>query len=513
MISKASLSFARHLMAVLALGALSACDDDGDGKTQKTPGTIDGGADGGDPVSTTFAAYCAERSRLYFDFLQHCYGEEHYSEEYRKEYVPEITDRCQKAQGALDDGRLIYDGEQATRCLASIDPMDCSTAFLSDDCNGIFTGTSNPGDDCYREETQVFLVGTSTCKGGLCIEEENMCPGTCTALPARGEGCLSGQCGPEDYCDEETDKCVARKGAGEDCPRGYECTTGTLCTGEPGAGKCLAVAKDKTEACGTTTVCGGPSACVDGTCKSRSELGEACALSSNCPANAVCKDKVCAALVGVGGSCTINTHCKADHLCDDDTEKCVALPGKDEPCLKNRCSPGDYCRFDTEKDGPNGTCRALVTEGNDCLANGLPDTEACVDGVFCVETGTCEAPGKVNEPCNVFDERTCEAGLWCSRATKTCVAPAAKDAPCNPYWWTRACQPGLGCACSLKNTDSCNSIDRFPTEFDTCQPLGEAGADCFRQGECKTGQCTIDFEAPKTTPGKCEAEPMECLPE
>lgn len=142
---------------------------DGGDRDAMDTGDADGGEDNAAGVG--LQAYCERTSAGYYDHLQNCYGTRPYPEERREEFVGEVRTRCLQAGPAVEAGRLGYDGVQASRCLDSLQPESCLPFASGPDCRAVFTGMSPIGGDCYREESLVFVVGTSTCAGGYCDQQ------------------------------------------------------------------------------------------------------------------------------------------------------------------------------------------------------------------------------------------------------------------------------------------------------------------------------------------------------
>ncbi len=473
------------------------------------------------PEPLSLAAYCANRAARGYDFLQTCFGRENYPETRRADYVSGLEARCMQVATALSAGRLAYDGVQAARCVSALDPSDCVQANQDEACLSVFEGRVEAGGDCYPEESLVYLVGVAACRGGFC-QEQQACPGTCVAFPARGSACPDQVCGPDDYCDDTEMRCKARLGAGEAC-EGQPCVEGAVC-GDPdgsGSSRCVARVRSASEPCDANHQCPPPVQCIEGRCTQEVGLGDPCVGNFNCPEGAFCmsgeadaSERRCRMPSAADGPCDRDEHCQAGLGClvsAGSAGRCAVLPGAGETCLMGRCRAGASCRRADGDDPTEGTCRLRVGEGEACPGV-APDSTLCSDGLFCTEQRTCELPGALGEPCNVFELESCEAGLWCSRETGTCLAPAAQGAACNPVL-APSCAAGLGCACGLEDTGLCNSHAREPSATDTCQPLRGTDAECYRYNECASADCILDFDA--ETAGRCAPPPIDeplCLP-
>jgi hypothetical protein len=473
------------------------------------PDAGDAGDAGPDEPTETLelASYCEQLAALYYEYLHACYGAAAYPDSEREQRVEAYRSRCMQVEPAIEAGRVAFDDERAHSCVEDSKVGGCARQFGGSLCEGVFQGLLEPGDDCYGEETLIFMVGVSACADGFC-DEQAACPGTCRALPERGDDCDEGRCHASDYCDGE-DTCRARKAAGESCVESFECPIDFVCTEVDDERTCRSLVLREGGACSASEPCGGVTTCLDGECTFARSLGEPCALQSQCPEDARCILSECAEPGGAGAECTHDPDCQPTFVCNTTlaSPECVALPVAGEPCVRERCEAGASCRHDVD-DG-DGTCRAQVGPGDSCLVGALPVDDRCQEGLHCVEDGTCEPPGELGEPCAAFTRESCVEELWCSRQTYTCQASAGQGEPCNPAWLT-SCAEGLGCDCGVEDTSLCSNYPREHQATDTCQPLVEGGGDCFRQGECMSGSCVV--EGASAVPGACfEADPL-CLP-
>jgi hypothetical protein len=488
----------------------------GDGGDAGTAGS--GAGDAGSVPGVSLATYCEQTSDRYFTWLSLCYGTEAYPEARRTEYVERFGGRCLHSEAAVAAGRLGYDDVQAARCLAATETLHCVGQFLHDaDCKGIFQGLVDTGDECYREDGLVFLVGVSSCADGYCVEDDQ-CPGRCAAWAPRNGSCEVTPCGPDDYCDG-SGICQPRPTDGAPCPSGV-CAQGLVCFGDE-TPSCVEPVSDPNAACDDIRPCAGPSVCIDGTCSVTSALGKPCAYHLMCPTGTLCMmlpgadQSICLEPQLEGEPCADDSQCEAGLICDPgaDPGTCqvdpFVPPALDAPCDDGRCAEGHWCQYDDAS--PDGICRAVGGVGANCAYFNTPDYLGCEDGLFCVETLTCAPPGGLGEPCGVFESGSCEGGLWCSRSTGQCTAPATEGQTCNPLWES-TCGEGLGCDCGAESTDVCGGTSREPNPTDTCQPLVPDGGLCYRDAECASRSCTIDFNAAPANPGECTSQPEPCLP-
>jgi len=458
----------------------------------------------GEPVA--LEDYCARASALRFDWLALCYGSDAYQNEGRAPYVAELEERCLHAGAAVSAGRLRYDARRAGACLDSLQGIGCTQFFATDGpCDEVFVGLVPDGEDCWVEESLVFLVGAEACADGYCAQDQ-VCPGECVAYAARNEGCTERKCAPEDNCRDGV--CVARKVAGDSCGDDDFCDgPGLLCVD----GSCVRGAGDD-DACSEARPCLGTAQCVAGRCSIELRAGDPCFADEHCPSDIECvrlpgeEGRRCAARLTESSACTNDAQCEPGLFCHEDA--CTVTPAVSEPCLDDTCAEDAWCQYVDFDD--SGACRAIGAQGDDCLNYGSPSSLACGAGLHCVTDGTCQPPGGADEPCAVSDTESCQSGLWCSRETSLCTTPAAIDETCHPLW-PSACQPGLGCACSLMDADACDSFSPSPTPTDTCRPLLEDGATCYRSSECRSGACPLDEP---DEPGLCgeAVTSLECLP-
>jgi hypothetical protein len=162
--------------------------------------------------------------------------------------LPDILD-------AVDQGKIIYDGQKAYECLVEMEALDCDTFENVEPqaCRDAFTGTIALGESCSLDEE---------CVSGFC-DTGDSCPGTCTEPVLEGNECdysseceagtecISGECiafttaltegdtcDPDEdwcaegyYCNSDSDECESYLAPGDDCD-GYnemECGPDGLC--------------------------------------------------------------------------------------------------------------------------------------------------------------------------------------------------------------------------------------------------------------------------------------------
>lgn len=468
------------LSMFLACGGGDSGDVDGgagsgsdEGGASASGGSKGGSGSGGESGSggrqgeegLALADFCDERSSVYFDYLQKCWGDDYYSEERRPEYVGNMVRRCSNTREAVETGRLEYDGERAEGCLASLEELDCAAGPDPAICQGIFAGLSEPGEDCFREETQLFFVGASTCKNGYCAGDS--CPGTCEPLPATGEPC-EGSCAAEYYCDSKQ-RCAPIPALGEDC-EGI-CEEGLICI----SGACALLATNSEDECSEDVHCLTPTVCAHGACRERVELGDPCYFDSHCPSGTVCLNQICATPAEAGEACAVDRNCAPGLFCSTYAEPpvCVPYAPLGEPCggaSGGRCALEHACVI--EGDDDEGTCWERVPEGESCAASA----------------------------------QLCDSDLYCS-AERICLPPGGEGDTC---WDMHPCAAGLSCRCSEDNVEDCQFSDQ--DDGDTCQPPLDDGEPCFRWGECASGECDLSGSDAPDEPGECVDTVVECLP-
>ncbi|MCA9565430.1 MAG: hypothetical protein KC561_18160, partial [Myxococcales bacterium] len=456
----------------------------------------------GDP--TTLEDFCAAASQNAFSYLQNCYGRAAYPDSEREPYSESTREICAETRTAVDAGRLGYDAYMATACVAQMGRFDCIEGPYPDPCPEVFQPLVPLGGTCYADEARHYLAGERICAEGYCSRDA--CPAVCEPFAARGESCAIASCQPTDWCVQNT--CVARAAVGEACDGDIPCAEGLSCRD----GECIQGLTSQDDPCSSHEDCY-YGVCIDSRCEFQVQLGDPCRGVHNCPVDAICNIEddelvgVCEPLRGLGGECRYSRECQDGLFCP--SGQCAEYPEVGEPCLSSQCGEDAACRYN-EDDGVEGTCRSRVGEGEPCLSSGFPQSTLCQDGLICMQTGVCLPPGELDEPCNVIDTRSCTEGLWCSRESQTCVGSAPQGAKCNPLWpWS--CGEGLGCDCGLEDISECGVTPEESTEYDTCQPLVQAGGACYRGSECTDQFCEIDFEAPSTDAGTCIEAHHECV--
>jgi hypothetical protein len=277
------------------------------------------------------------------------------------------VDTCKKAnigfnlhidpssQAAVDQGKVIFDGDTAAKCLdefgsQTCDQTDASGRSLPTSCGNIVHGTVGAGGQCALDEE---------CKSGTCDVptcQMACCQGTCTgdAPPApggAGTACTgSSQCTSGNFCDFSATPtvCAPLKAAGATCQSTSECAYGLGCAGTT------------TRTCKTLPKLG--EACPDGVCR---DAGDYCSTT----------DMTCKKIGLAGATCTSSNECSSFYPCDTTTMKCTKGPGTGQPCGTSlRCfDAGTFC--DTSATTP--TCVTLRADGGACTASSQCESDNC----------------------------------------------------------------------------------------------------------------------------------------
>jgi hypothetical protein len=297
------------------------------------------------------------------------------------ELTRDFEDDMGDLQRLIADGRVAYDAEQGAACVDALRAAGCD-ALRGDSpevCDAALDGTVANGGDCNSD---------AECKGDSYCKEEAQCPGTCTALAAVGDDCLSTACEDGAFCNDEG-KCQREPAAGQPCDElAAQCEFGSLCIGADAE------------------------AAVAGTCKPIDDVfaageGEACDLEAQqlCKAGLSCAvisfdmqagiQAECTKPVAAGAACKVAApqQCPVEQYCDLGSEAgsfegtCRALPQAEEPCGENQlCAPGLSC----VGNGDATVCKPLARIGASCTADaachsGLCRAGKCAAGLGCTE--------------------------------------------------------------------------------------------------------------------------------
>lgn len=216
-------------------------------------------------------------------------------------------------------------------------------------------------------------------------------------------------------------------------------------------------------------------------CVDRGALGNPCS-GTSCDVGLWCDPATvtCRSPQPPGSSCTAsspaNPQCDSDGYCDTNLQKCVALPGVNQPCNLGRCNSSTYCST------ANNTCTARVAPPGSCTSN-----LQCQVGSFCdTSVLKCTALKAAGGSCTSSNQ--CQTGLLCS--SNVCTAPAPEGASCRT---TTECQQGLTCDSVLRRCE---------------KPMGvDAGSSCTPTRTCRGSRCSgyqTNPDGGLGTPGSCD---------
>ncbi len=209
----------------------------------------------------------------------------------------------EEVQTSLDAGRIVYDAEQAAKCLdaldtylASKDPCEPFNNLELEECGGVVEGQLAVGANCTDDGD---CVGDSTCSN-----VPDQCYGTCQES---GE-CGDVVCAASEYCEESigAGECRPKRALGEACTSDAECVASSAYSGclkpspEADEGVCTRYRSVHAEGfcggedsyCIHTHTCGGDQTCAP-LAPSRTfvERGGACdPVENQCELGIVCTD-------------------------------------------------------------------------------------------------------------------------------------------------------------------------------------------------------------------------------
>jgi hypothetical protein len=134
-----------------------------------------------------------------------------------------------RREAAINEGRVIYDGREASACLARIEFMTCEelTSGSVPTCDAPWTPLQQDGEVCESDSECV----SEFCEFGIGPTSQK----TCTPAARLGEPC-TGNCADGAFCDFDTSICAPVKRLGESCSTSSECGS-TLC--DFNAGVCV----------------------------------------------------------------------------------------------------------------------------------------------------------------------------------------------------------------------------------------------------------------------------------
>jgi hypothetical protein len=310
------------------------------------------------------------------------------------------------------DGRLRFDAEQASKCLAYDATCGDGSLTTVPACTGIFRAAAGLGDDCYWPNGVEDECAEGTCNG---------CPGHCAIRESSGQ---------------EGDACGF-----ESCAKGLDCRIPTL---DPTHFECVPVT-GKNGKCDSTTQCERGLYCSGGKCATHIALGEACKRDFECGEASVCR-----------------------RVSTNDLWSCVREIADGESCqdVLSGCVDGDYCAFE----GKHAVCRPKARAGDQC--SDVP----CAAGLRCAAADgetllTCRAWPKVGQSCALA---SCAWPLKCIQDVCSQGSSSGEPCPsgneCSPELYCAAdgtCKEagGPGDACDPDRYNSCDPMRG------TCGPI------------------------------------------
>ncbi len=305
-----------------------------------------------------------------------------------KSVTPLFQGAFEQQVAAVAEGRMAYDAEAASACLAEIRVADACTFALfgearAPSCELVFVGLVEDGGFCTTNDE---------CAGDArCVEEGDACFGTCVS----NLGCGDVTCTQDEYCADAPDsfevQCYPKLEEGDACEARSDCTL------ESENVECL------TDAFGDDGVC---------TAYGTLGVGDYCDYESDfCGAGLECDtDTVeCVAIEREVGSflrageecsyeslpCEVGTACVDLDLAAGGIGRCGAVKGRGGECLSPlECGAGLTCRgANLGDDVPTkGTCDAMSDVGGPCTQRSDCFSNDCDSGVCVGRPEVCEVP-------------------------------------------------------------------------------------------------------------------------
>lgn len=250
------------------------------------------------------------------------------------------------------------------------------------------------GGTCSDEDPSQVCMNDESCNNGACGFVE-------------GSQCSYGYCSTyydNMYCNDDEDKCHARKGEGESCHGyNYECQDGFFCnTSDEFPSVCIQNPKKAGDPCGS---CPYGLKCYNDVCHVfPSTVGAVCEEDVGCNNDTLYCDGTCKEYPKAGEDCYAEyPYCAAGFHCNNDN-KCAELPGENAECISEfpYCAAGFYCNDEYK-------CTKYPEEGEECLSN----TPQCADGFYCSDADNlCVRLPGAGEECTEFG--MCKGDLTCS---------------------------------------------------------------------------------------------------
>lgn len=368
-----------HRLVLLGLFlAIGGCGGDND--TSPEPESPPPPVDAQDFLSAYANAACSRFERC---FLTAPY----WVEQCKSDMIAQLGESPADAVAA---GRMEYNADEAGKCIAGVENLDCLADTVSDAtlaaCFAAMKGKVAEGQPCFA----VF-----ECEHGACPAiAEDACPTVCPAVAQAGDTC-SLIAGP--YCDARAGlkcsggSCITPGGLDASCKDNYGCKSGFVCWSA--TNKCIPL---------------------------RGE-GEGCATDASCAPGLYCiaegdEGGICEPRIKEGGPCSTNAE-----------ENNAAFRFV-------QCADGLLCKgAGLQNDGTPiaGTCQRPSSEGEACLAEpaGLQlHLSGCLDGLYC-PAGTCES---LPDTGACAPHSACLHGVsYCDQATSMCTPLGANGDTCT----------------------------------------------------------------------------------
>ncbi len=331
---------------------------------------------------------------------------------------------------------------------------DCLSGFCDDGtCQDCTTHADCPGQQCLsgtcvpKSDDGEECNDEDSCASGFCVDGvccDSACDGLCEACTSalRGNGTVSGQCGPIQAGANPNLECAAQS-----CVAGAQ-SSASACDGNGACSPSLAVS------CGPYVCDAQGQACLSGC-----STGADCASSGDYCSASVCVPK------------------KSDGEVSTDSAECQSGHASDGFCCNNDCS-GTCMACSKEANGvSDGTCAPIPAGTN-------PDGECQGE---C--TSTCDGAGACFDAVNT----TC-AAAWCDLATNTeygsklcdgagtCGSSAAKS--CIPFTCGSV-------ACKTICSSNADCVSGALCVGNAC--VLPKGLQCSSDGQCQNGHCADGY--------------------
>ncbi len=271
----------------------------------------------------------------------------------------------------LSSGRLAYDPQKASDCIAELRTDRCSgpQAALSGACIEAWRGQVPEGGACRILDPEFGVYGlTIECVSGTrCATEIALdWAGTCRPYAAEGENCYGIACGAGLSCSFGV--CVPIVGEGLPCQKSDQAVWGALGN------------------CDSGLFCDGEENSTDGVCR-KSKTSGPCLDTSQCEWDFSCRP------AGEGGGRTCQRKKVPGEECTRDHYECWGHCGQDGKCAL-WASEGEDCGW-FESAEPDGEVTQAVEDTTEIIS--------CGRGLFCdvldSSSGTCRQQLNENDAC------------------------------------------------------------------------------------------------------------------